>query len=143
MTPADLARLHEARRISPRAWSEAEFAGLTSGAGAGRVAEPQGFALGRALAGEAELLTIAVLPGARRQGVGRRLVQKFLDEVAGLGAATVFLEVAEDNAGALALYRAAGFFEAGRRHRYYRMSDGTLTDALVMRCETGVVEPEI
>ena len=142
MTPADLARLHAASRIAPRSWSEAEFASLTGGAGAVLVADPQGFALGRALVGEAELLTLAVLPDARRQGVGRHLLDRFLQQVAGQGATATFLEVAQDNAAALALYRAAGFAEVGRRKAYYCMPDGQRVDAIVMRHATGVAPPE-
>ncbi len=41
----------------------------------------------------------------------------------------MFLEVATDNAPALALYTAAGFVEVGRRRRYYAGG----SDALVMR----------
>ncbi|MFU1477623.1 hypothetical protein ACM25N_07930 [Roseovarius sp. C7] len=42
-----------------------------------------------------------------------------------------FSEVAEDNAGAIALYRAAGFGECGRRKGYYRRAGGAV-DALVL-----------
>jgi ribosomal-protein-alanine N-acetyltransferase len=143
MTPADLARLHAAAFASPRPWSEAEFANLLGGSGTLLVSAPEGFALGRALAGEAELLTIAVARAARRQGIGARLLRDFLAEAAACGAGTVFLEVAEDNAAARALYRAAGFAEAGRRRGYYLMPDGCRTDALVLRREGNRPAPDI
>ena len=133
MTPAALTRLHAACFTVPRPWTEAEFAGLLGAEGAILVAEPGGFALGRALAGEAELLTIAVAPGARRRGLGRRLLARFLAEAAARDAAEVFLEVAEDNAPARALYAEAGFAQAGRRRGYYLAADGATTDALVLR----------
>lgn len=143
MTPADLARLHAAWFTTPRPWSETEFASLLDGQGAFLVTDPQGFALGRALAGEAELLTIAVAPEARRQGVGSRILRRFLDMAEDKGAATVYLEVAADNLAAITLYRGAGFAEAGRRKAYYRMPDGERIDALVLRHPATDNAPEV
>jgi ribosomal-protein-alanine N-acetyltransferase len=90
---------------------------------------PLGFALGRVQADQAEILTIAVRPGARGQGVGRALLHGLLAEAAKRGALELFLEVAEPNAAARALYAGAGAKEVGRRRRYY--ADGA--DALVLR----------
>jgi ribosomal-protein-alanine N-acetyltransferase len=132
MSPASLARLHALCFTYPRPWSEPEFANLLSGTGAFLVSDPQGFALGRAIAGEAELLTIAVAPCARGQGLGRHLLDRFLDDARQQGSAVVFLEVASDNAPALALYRAAGFAECGRRSGYYAGPGPRKTDALVL-----------
>lgn len=132
MSPASLARLHALCFTYPRPWSEAEFASLLSGPGAFLVGDPQGFALGRAIAGEAELLTLAVAPCARRQGLGRRLLDRFLADARTQGSAIVFLEVASDNAPALALYRSAGFSECGRRSGYYAGPGPRKTDALVL-----------
>lgn len=87
-----------------------------------------GFILARAAADEAEILTLAVRPEARRRGVARRLLQAALAEARARGAATMFLEVSVANAAARALYAAAGFAEVGRRRRYYE--DGS--DALVL-----------
>jgi ribosomal-protein-alanine N-acetyltransferase len=91
--------------------------------------QPLGFALGRVQADQAEILTIAVRPGARGQGVGRALLNALLAEAAKRGALDLFLEVAEPNAAARALYAGAGAKEVGRRRRYY--ADGV--DALVLR----------
>ena len=91
--------------------------------------EPLGFALGRVQADQAEILTIAVRPGARGQGVGRALLNALLAEAAKRGALDLFLEVAEPNMAARALYAGAGADEVGRRRRYY--ADGA--DALVLR----------
>jgi ribosomal-protein-alanine N-acetyltransferase len=143
VTPGDLARLHAGAFVSPRPWSEAEFASLMGGPGVVLVSAPEGFALGRALAGEAELLTIAVAEDARRRGIGGRLLAAFVAEAAAQGAGVVFLEVAEDNVAAQALYRAAGFAEAGRRRGYYRMPDGRAVDALVLRRGAVGGPPEI
>jgi ribosomal-protein-alanine N-acetyltransferase len=91
----------------------------------------QGFVLARVAADEAEILTLAVMPGARRQGHGGALLSGAMAGAAVRGAAAMFLEVAERNAAARALYARAGFTEAGRRRRYY--ADGA--DALVLRRE--------
>jgi [ribosomal protein S18]-alanine N-acetyltransferase len=133
MTPAELATLHARAFTTPRPWSEAEFASLLTDPLAFLLVEGDAaFLLGRAVAGEAELLTIAVAPEARRLGLGRKLVGRFIYQARLRGAESAFLEVAEDNIAARALYRASGFTEAGRRRGYYRTPQGTAVDALVL-----------
>jgi ribosomal-protein-alanine N-acetyltransferase len=92
-----------------------------------------GLILMRAIAGEAEVLTLAVEPSHRRRGVARALLRAGLTQAAASGAEEVFLEVAADNVAALALYRAEGFREAGHRGGYYRRPGGAAVDALVLR----------
>lgn len=130
MTPADLAGLH-ARCFftAPRPWSAAEFASLLSSAGVFLLSRPGGFLLGRVVADEAELLTLAVAPEARRQGLGRALTADFAATAHAQGAATAFLEVAEANAAARSLYAGLGWREAGLRRGYY----GSGQHALVLR----------
>jgi ribosomal-protein-alanine N-acetyltransferase len=94
---------------------------------------PLGFIVVRAVAGEAEILTLAVHPEARRQGLGRALVESAATTAQTLGAEAFWLEVATDNAAATALYAAAGFESAGRRPGYYGRKGGERIDALVMR----------
>ncbi|MGL4278861.1 MAG: ribosomal protein S18-alanine N-acetyltransferase [Albidovulum sp.] len=130
--PATLAGIHAASFRNPRPWSADEIAAILSGTGTFLLTAPHGFLIGRAIAGEAELLTLAVAPDARRQGSGGRLLADFLAESARRGAESAFLEVAADNAAALALYRRHGFAEAGRRRGYYRDSPGEALDAIVM-----------
>jgi ribosomal-protein-alanine N-acetyltransferase len=93
--------------------------------------QPVGFAMGRVAAGEAEVLTLAVRPAARRTGAGRALMGALAAEAAGRGAAALVLEVAEGNQAARGLYAGLGAVEVGRRRRYY--PDGS--DALVLRAE--------
>ncbi|MEZ4236509.1 MAG: ribosomal protein S18-alanine N-acetyltransferase [Myxococcota bacterium] len=88
-----------------------------------------GHLLASSVAEEGEILTLAVAPEARRQGVARQLVVACTDGWRRDGVRDGWLEVRHDNAPAIALYRATGWAEAGRRARYYR--DGA--DALVMR----------
>ncbi len=129
--PDELAALHGRVFTVPRPWSAAEIVGLLESTGMFLLAEPQGFLMGRAIAGEAELLTLAVAPEARRQGIGARLVAGFLTEARARQAESAFLEVAADNLAALALYDAAGFRQAGRRRGYYATATGPV-DALVL-----------
>lgn len=129
-----LATLHAASFPPDQAWDEAAIAVMLDlpehfGLVALNGATPEGFALGRAHAPEAEILTLAVLPRARRKGIGRALLGGLVAETSLRGAAEIFLEVAEGNGAARALYAAAGAQEVGRRPRYY--ADGA--DALVLR----------
>ena len=81
---------------------------------------------------EAEVITLAVRPSARRRGLARALTTRAVARAASAGATRVFLEVAEDNAAARALYEALGFGEVGSRPRYYARRDGSRVDALLL-----------
>ncbi len=84
--------------------------------------------------GEAQILNLSVVPDARRQGLGRALLRRFIDDARRLGAEQVFLEVRVSNAAAIALYESEGFVPVGRREGYYPpLGDGFREDALVMR----------
>ncbi len=134
----DCARLHAAGFAHP--WSAEEIARLIADpvtlsaaaldAANGRL---RGFALARRAADEAEVLTIAVEPAWRGRGVGRALMADALRQAANAGVKAMFLEVDEENAAALALYRALGFVQVGERPGYYRRADGSRALALVMR----------
>jgi [ribosomal protein S18]-alanine N-acetyltransferase len=130
VTPDALAALHARCFTVPRPWSSPEFAALLENPLTFLLVEGDaGFLMGRAVAGEAELLTLAVAPEARRRGLGRRLVARFGYQARLRGADEAFLEVSSLNTGALALYAAAGFGGAGRRRGYY----GPGNDAVVLR----------
>ncbi|MFC7703838.1 ribosomal protein S18-alanine N-acetyltransferase [Plastorhodobacter daqingensis] len=132
MTPDALAGLHARCFTLPRPWSRTEFADLLTSPHVFLLSKNEGFALGRAIAGEAELLTIAVAPEKRRTGLGRSLLQQFEAAALARGAEALFLEVACDNLAALQLYATAGFAQTGRRRGYYRTPEGVCTDAIVM-----------
>jgi len=125
-----LSRLHAEAFDAP--WDEAAFEALLAQPGVYAVEDGNGFILMRVAADEAEVLTLAVRPGARRSGLGGRLTDAGVVEAAALGAGRVFLEVAEDNVAARALYARRGFAEAGRRPRYYARPDGASRDALLL-----------
>ena len=78
-----------------------------------------GFVCFRVVSEDAELLNLAVQPSSRRQGVGAHLVKQTLQEVGGMGAKRIFLEVREANHPALRLYEHLGFELVGRRRGYY------------------------
>ena len=122
-----LARLH-ADCFADR-WSAAALRDLLAGPGVFAFAGPDGFILARAAGGEAEILTLAVAPPARRQGNARLLVQVAAAHAMGLGAGILFLEVATDNQAAIGLYDGLGFVSAGRRKAYYGAQD-----AHVLKC---------
>ncbi|PJF07967.1 GNAT family N-acetyltransferase [Pseudorhodobacter sp. MZDSW-24AT] len=131
---ADLAAIHQSSFTLPRPWSTLEISALLQSPHVFLHAEPGGFLIGRAVAGEAELLTVAVLPSSRRQGIGTRLVRQFMTESRRRAATEAFLEVAADNSGALGLYQAEGFVIVGHRSGYYTGPDGRQVDALVLSC---------
>lgn len=88
--------------------------------------------------GEAQILNLSVVPDARRQGLGRALLRRFLDDARLLNAEQVFLEVRASNVAAIALYEAEGFAAVARRAGYYpgpsdAAGESTREDALVMR----------
>ena len=134
---AALAALHAASFDRP--WDEAALRSLLAGPGVfalavhheGRMA---GFVLARAAGGEAEILTLAVMPAARGRGLGRVLVRSAAARAAALGAEGLFLEVGTENPAALALYARLGFTRVGARKGYYdSRSQAGSGDALVLK----------
>jgi [ribosomal protein S18]-alanine N-acetyltransferase len=82
------------------------------------------------VAGTADVLTVGVVPSARRQGLARRMLAALYSEAARRGASEIFLDVRVDNEAAIALYQDEGFVELGRRRGYY---DAGRVDSVVMR----------
>lgn len=93
-----------------------------------------GFSLCRTVAGESELLLIAVLPGEQRRGVGTLLLDHFLDNARKDGVSRVHLEVRDGNP-AIGMYHFAGFSPVGRRRNYYHAVSGKRYDAITLACE--------
>lgn len=85
--------------------------------------DPEGVVFGyvfcREIAGESELLNLAVAEGRRRGGVGRELLAAALAWAEARGARETFLEVRASNSAAIVLYEQAGFRAVGRRPDYY------------------------
>lgn len=127
-----MADLHRAAFTEERSWSASEFQDLLESPHVTAFNNSYGFALSRTVAGESELLTLAVAPSHQGQGIGRALTQDWLDSLAGV-AEVAFLEVAADNIAALALYRSLQFAESGLRKAYYTRAGAASADAIVMR----------
>lgn len=128
MSAAFLARYGEA-------WTRSQCAGILPMTGVrlvlarGASEKILGFSLYRTIAGDSELLLLAVDPGAQRQGIGRKLLGHFIDDARANGAERIHLEVRDGNA-ATHLYESAGFVQVNRRRNYYRGKTGTQSDAL-------------
>lgn len=127
---AALALIHQATFPPDEAWNANVIAlhlGLPGGFGF--INTGGGMVLARVAMDESEILTLGVVPGARRLGLGTKLLRAAMTHAASLNALSMFLEVSEANAAAQALYTGLGFTEVGRRKRYYANGD----DAMVMR----------
>jgi ribosomal-protein-alanine N-acetyltransferase len=141
-TPDDaplLARIHGTSFGEP--WDADSFHRLMERPGAfaflgGNAAatDLQSFIVIQVAADESEILSLATLPAARRCGLAHALVFRAA-EAAKTAATTMFLEVAEDNFAALALYHKFGFTAQGRRRDYYIRSGAPPVDALILRAQ--------
>jgi ribosomal-protein-alanine N-acetyltransferase len=124
--------------LGERAWTRQDLAELVASPGvAGLLLQVDGHDAGlavcRVAADEAELLTIAVRPAHRRQGLARHLLAAVIHHVRGAGARTLFLEVGVDNPAARSLYEAQGFCAVGERRAYYQRGHEPPADGIVMR----------
>jgi Fur family ferric uptake transcriptional regulator len=141
---AELALLHAGLFDGASAWDAAGFKALIAdpgtlafAAGPGAVSvekspAPWGLIVGRVAADEAELLTLAVVRERRRLGIAARLVEKLRRAAAKRGARRLYLEVADGNGAARALYAHLGFEETGRRRGYYVHAGAQPEDAIIM-----------
>ncbi len=79
-----------------------------------------GYVILRMVAGEGEILRVAVEPSGRRQGIGRMLVAAAKSAAEQENGEKLFLEVRAGNQAAIRLYHSSGFSEYGTRKNYYR-----------------------
>lgn len=137
MQVPDLSAILEIQSSSKEAaqWSQAAYEKLLDACSselalvAERASSVMGFIVARQVANELEILNLAVAGVARRQGVGRALLQDVLTHAAARGAHKVFLEVRASNFAAQDFYQAQGFAIAGRRANYYT---SPVEDALLL-----------
>ncbi len=92
--------------------------------------EIHAFLVTQRISGEWELENIVVAEGARRQGLGARLISELADQARAEQGEAIFLEVRESNMGARSLYRKLGFEEVGSRRNYYA---SPTEDAIIYR----------
>lgn len=117
------------------AWTRSQCAGILPMTGVRLVLARDGeetslgFSLYRTVAGDSELLLLAVDASAQGKGIGRKLLDHFIEDAKQNGAERIHLEVRDGNP-ATWLYESAGFTEANRRRNYYRGKDGAQFDAL-------------
>ncbi|HEX8011471.1 MAG TPA: ribosomal protein S18-alanine N-acetyltransferase [Casimicrobiaceae bacterium] len=138
MTESDIAEVSALERAAHTApWTPGNFLdalaagyGMTVGVAGGSIV-----AYGVLLfaPGEAQILNLTVAPEARRLGLGRALLRRFLADVKARGAAQCFLEVRVSNVPAIELYAREGFVPVARRIGYYPAGPSGREDALVMR----------
>ena len=133
-----LEQIHAAAFSASSHWSAQDFAAdLSSRIILADSALRSGVLVLQAIADEAEVLTLGVVPSARGQGLAHALMEHGLRIVRDRNIKNIFLEVADDNAPAIGLYRRLGFRETGRRQKYYRRANGDKVDALVMSMRLG------
>ena len=101
--------------------------------------EPIGMMVYRVVHEQADIITIAVRPAWRRQGLARSLLKSAFSHAKALGATKMFLDVEDGNVAAFGLYTNMGFRQINRRRHYYKQKDASFTDALVMSCELASV----
>lgn len=123
------------------AWTRSQLSGILPMAGVSLLLARDratgsvvGFSLFRTVADESELLLVGVLPTTQSRGIGRRLVDEFVECSRERGVARVHLEVRDGNP-AVNLYRAAGFSAVGRRRNYYQGESGKRFDAITLARE--------
>ena len=134
---AAMASLHAHTFPPSEVWSEKSFADT--------LAQPTSLALGieaddqliafillLRTGPDAELLTLATRPDARRKGHADALISSGCALLGSYGTDRLLLEVAEDNHAARALYERKGFAVDGRRKGYYARPDGNMCDGLLM-----------
>lgn len=118
--------------FEPRAWSAEHLVdSLSLSTRVAWICETGGYAMASTAGDVTDLERIAVAPGVRRRGTGRRLLDAVVEHAIARDARRVLLEVAAENEPALALYRAAGGERIDRRRDYY----GRGRDALVLAIE--------
>ena len=131
-----MSRIHSAS--FERGWKAAEIKDLMEKPGTkGFVYDVedsrQGLAIIRMVEDECEIITIAVAATSQRKGIGGKLLDHIKKYAKRENIKTLFLEVAEDNLSAIALYEKAGFTRFGVRKGYYRRWHGRAVDAIQMR----------
>ena len=140
----DLEAVLSISRSSPEAaqWTEDSFKQVASSGqlmlvgevGTGAAARICGFLVARVVAGEAELLNMAVDAKDRRKGLGSKLLAAAVREVGARQGKRMYLEVRESNQAAISFYERHGFRKNGQRVNYYQ---NPTENALVMEKLTG------
>ena len=132
MNGQTLATIHRQSGDKHRIWSASDYNELLDNPLTVLVQDSCSFAIGRLVAGEAELLMIAVEQEHQRKGIGRHSLNRFEKALIAKGATCCFLEVAKSNSSARALYEGTGFDVVSTRKAYYKIDKRERLDALIM-----------
>lgn len=127
-----LTKMHQMCFEKP--WHEADFTSLLQLPTTQGLINDKAFILCSVCQDEAEILTLGVLPEARRQGIGLKLIDQMQTHLKNLGVGALLLEVNAFNAPAKRLYEKAGFVQIACRKGYYQTKDGA-QDALILKKE--------
>lgn len=122
----ELETLHRAC-FPNKPWSASDFADLKK-SGCDIIASQNGFVVWRVVADEAEIITIGVHPDARKAGIASAMLVIIEADAKKRGAKKMFLEVAENNHPARALYEHNGYIQIGMRPKYYDGIDAILME---------------
>ncbi len=109
-------------------WSKESYLKLAAENGAlllviGTGGSISAFVIGRRVADQAEILNLVVKQAHRRKGLGRALMSAAVKEFELHSVKSVYLEVRQSNAAAIAFYERLGFAKSGLRKGYYRAPD--------------------
>ena len=132
MTPDELAQIHAECFPPHAAWDSRAFQNFLNDPSVLLLSNEAGFILVQKAKPEAEILTLAVRPSARRTGIASNLLDQMIKNLGKNHFESVFLEVSTENPQAIALYEKFDFKPVGRRKGYYRSPNGNRTDALVL-----------
>ena len=135
MNAVELAKIHAASfSYAPRPWTADEFDSLLKSPNIKLFEQAGGFVVFRFAGPEADLLTIAVDPAFRRQGIAKKLMLIGHESAKSAGVEEVFLEVSQENPHAKSLYEQFGYEVRAIREKYYSGPNGQKINGLVMRC---------
>ncbi|MGJ8609612.1 MAG: GNAT family N-acetyltransferase [Octadecabacter sp.] len=118
MTPNGLAQTHAAA-FGGKGWPVADFERYLGDTSILIHGDETCFAVFRCIGPEAEILTLATAPANQRTGKATAMLRSAIAVLAARNVDTVFLDVAADNAAAIALYTGAGFVAFSSRANYY------------------------
>lgn len=120
-TPADQPEIQAILAASPEAANWADTYPMLVAEVDNQVAA---FLLYRPIAGECEILNLAVHPAHRRQGLAKHLLRRLI--ILDPHTTQWHLEVRESNTAAIELYQHCGFSIQGRRPKYYSNGETAL-----------------
>ena len=131
ISPSYLAELHK-RCFPDQSYSEQSMAYFLNSDNYIVISNKHSLAIIHIFEEITEIITLAVDPLYRQNGLGSNLLQKIIQITKTKNSGKIYLEVSSQNRLAIRLYKNAGFKTIYVRKNYYSLVDKTLTDAFVM-----------